>query len=53
MHDWFALAGAIVLEVAGTRAMRLSAGFTHTLPSVLLFVFYGLSFTPSRSSAST
>ena len=45
MLYWLALAGAIVLEVAGTTSMKLSAGFTRTLPSVLLFVFYGLSFT--------
>ena len=41
---WLALAGAIVLEIAGTVSMKLSHGFTRTLPSVLLFVFYALSF---------
>ena len=41
---WLALAGAIALEIAGTTSMKLSYGFTRTLPSVLLFVFYGLSF---------
>ncbi len=45
MAYWFALAGAIVLEIAGTVSMKLSHGFTRTLPSVLLFVFYALSFT--------
>jgi small multidrug resistance pump len=45
MLYWLALAGAIVLEVAGTTSMKLSAGFTRTLPSIMLFVFYGLSFT--------
>jgi small multidrug resistance pump len=44
MLYWIALAGAIVLEIAGTVSMKLSHGFTRALPSVLLFVFYGLSF---------
>jgi small multidrug resistance pump len=44
MIYWLALAGAIALEIAGTTSMKLSHGFTRTLPSVLLFVFYGLSF---------
>src|SRR5690349_10565672 len=43
MH-WFYLLLAIVLEVTGTTCMKLSAGFTKTLPSVLMFVFYLLSF---------
>jgi len=41
---WAVLAGAIVLEVAGTVSMRLSEGFTRWLPSVLIFVFYAASF---------
>jgi small multidrug resistance pump len=44
MLYWLALAGAIVLEIAGTVSMKLSHGFTRMLPSVLLFVLYGLSF---------
>ena len=44
MLYWICLAGAIVLEIAGTTSMKLSQGFTRTLPSVLLFVFYALSF---------
>jgi len=44
MLYWLALAGAIVLEIAGTVSMKLSHGFTRTLLSVLLFVLYGLSF---------
>ena len=44
MQHWFILAGAIVLEVAGTTSMKLSQGFTRLGPSVLIFVFYGLSF---------
>ena len=45
MLYWLCLAGAILLEIAGTTSMKLSQGFTRTLPSVLLFVFYALSFT--------
>jgi small multidrug resistance pump len=44
MLHWFYLACAIVLEVTGTTAMKLSHGFTRLLPSVLIFVFYGASF---------
>lgn len=44
MLPWLCLAGAILLEVAGTTSMKLSQGFSRPLPSVLLFVFYGLSF---------
>jgi len=36
---------AVVLEVSGTSCMKLSQGFARLLPSVLIFVFYGLSFT--------
>ncbi len=42
---WFYLIAAIVLEVSGTTCMKLSQGFTRLLPSVMLFLFYGLSFT--------
>lgn len=42
---WFYLTLAIMLEVAGTTCMKLSEGFTQLVPSVLIFVFYGLSFT--------
>jgi small multidrug resistance pump len=45
MIYWLSLGGAIVLEVAGTTSMKLSYGFTRPLPSVLLFVFYAMSFT--------
>jgi small multidrug resistance pump len=43
--DWLFLTGAIVLEVAGTVSMKLSHGFSNALPSALLFLFYGASFT--------
>ena len=36
---------AILAEVSGTTCMKLSHGFTRLVPSVLLFVFYGISFT--------
>ena len=41
---WAVLSGAIVLEVCGTTCMRLADGFTRLTPSVLIFVFYALSF---------
>jgi small multidrug resistance pump len=44
MIYWLCLAAAILLEIAGTTSMKLSHGFTRAMPSVLLFVFYGLSF---------
>ncbi|MDH5179242.1 MAG: multidrug efflux SMR transporter [Gammaproteobacteria bacterium] len=43
MH-WLYLAGAILFEVAGTTSMKLSQGFTRLVPSILLFVFYAISF---------
>jgi small multidrug resistance pump len=41
---WIYLVLAILLEVTGTTCMKLSEGFTKILPSILLFVFYILSF---------
>jgi len=41
---WLYLALAIVLEISGTTCMKLSEGFTRIVPSILLFVFYILSF---------
>lgn len=40
---WTFLLFAIITEVAGTTSMKLSAGFTHPAPSILIFVFYGFS----------
>ena len=40
MQYWLYLATAIVLEVIGTTSMKLSEGFTKTIPSILMFVFY-------------
>jgi small multidrug resistance pump len=34
---------AILLEVAGTTCMKLSNGFTKLVPSIAIFVLYGLS----------
>jgi small multidrug resistance pump len=44
MH-WLYLFIAIICEVCGTTSMKLSNGFSQLLPSVLIFVFYALSFT--------
>lgn len=44
MSHWFYLILAILLEVAGTTSMKLSNGFSRLMPSILIFVFYGLSF---------
>ena len=44
MQYWFYLAGAIALETAGTTSMKLSLGFTKLVPSILIFVFYAVSF---------
>ena len=41
--SWFYLLLAIGLEVCGTTCMKLSDGFAKPVPSVLIFVFYGLS----------
>jgi small multidrug resistance pump len=43
MQSWLYLLLAIVLEVAGTTSMKLSEGFTKTIPSVFMFLFYILS----------
>jgi small multidrug resistance pump len=44
MRYWIYLLIAILLEVAGTTSMKLSQGFTKLIPSILIFVFYALSF---------
>jgi small multidrug resistance pump len=44
MQYWFYLFGAIVMEVAGTMSMKFSDGFTRLTPSILIFVFYSISF---------
>lgn len=42
--SWIYLTCAILFEVAGTTAMKFAAGFTNTLPSVLVFLCYGVAF---------
>lgn len=42
MLSWFYLILAIMLELAGSTCMKLSEGFTKILPSVFVFVFYGI-----------
>ncbi|RLI78313.1 QacE family quaternary ammonium compound efflux SMR transporter [Archaeoglobales archaeon] len=42
---WLYLVLAIISEVIGTTNMKLSQGFTKLIPSILIFVFYGISFT--------
>jgi len=43
--SWVYLVAAILFEVAGTTCMKLSHGFEKLTPSILLFVFYVISFT--------
>jgi small multidrug resistance pump len=45
MQNWLFLALAIVLEISGTVSMKLSEGLSRLIPTVMIFVFYGLSFT--------
>ena len=40
---WLYLVVAIVTEVIGTTSMKFSEGFSRLTPSILVFVFYGLS----------
>jgi small multidrug resistance pump len=40
---WIYLALGIVFEVLGTVCMKYAEGFTKLWPSVLVFVFYGIS----------
>ncbi|SDC31593.1 small multidrug resistance pump [Melghirimyces thermohalophilus] len=42
---WVFLILAIVLEVTGTITMKFSHGFTRLLPTLVMFVMYGLSLT--------
>lgn len=44
MSGYIYLAGAIVFEVGGTISMKLSDGFTHTLPAIATYTFYGICF---------
>jgi small multidrug resistance pump len=40
---WAILAIGILFEVLGTICMKYAEGFTKLVPSVLVFVFYGIS----------
>ena len=42
---WVVLSIAILMEVGGTTSMRLAEGFTRWAPSVMMVVFYAMSFT--------
>ena len=42
MNIWLILFFAIVFEVFGTTALKLSDGFTKLIPTISIFVFYGL-----------
>ncbi|MGD0897291.1 MAG: multidrug efflux SMR transporter [Thermoguttaceae bacterium] len=42
--SWLYLVAAVVVETIGTACMKLSEGFHKLVPSVLLFIFYALSF---------
>jgi small multidrug resistance pump len=44
MYNYYLLLMAIAFEVCGTTCMKLSQGFSKLIPSVLIFVFYALSF---------
>lgn len=41
---WSYLVLAIITEVAGITAMKLSAGFTNLQASLFIFIFYAISF---------
>jgi small multidrug resistance pump len=44
MLFWIFLLVAILTEVVGTTLMKVSQGLTRLVPSVLMFLFYGISF---------
>lgn len=44
MNYYFLLLLAIGFEVCGTTCMKLSQSFSKFLPSILIFVFYAMSF---------
>lgn len=41
--SWLFLILGVFAEIIGTTSMKLSEGFTKLLPSMSIFVFYGLS----------
>jgi small multidrug resistance pump len=44
MLFWLYLLIAILTEVVGTTLMKVSQGLTRLVPSVLMFLLYGISF---------
>jgi small multidrug resistance pump len=50
---WALLSVAIALEVAGTTCMKLSHGFSNLLPSMMMFLFYGLAFSCNTFATKT
>lgn len=42
MNSWVTLFGAIVFELLGTSSLKHSNGFQNLVPSILVFVGYGL-----------
>lgn len=44
MNYYYLLFLAILFEVCGTTCMKLSEGFSKLVPSIMLFVFYAISF---------
>ncbi|MBA2871098.1 small multidrug resistance pump [Anoxybacillus calidus] len=43
--SWIFLLLGIISEVLGTTSMKMSEGFTKLIPSILMFIFYGISLT--------
>lgn len=41
-YKWLILALGIVFEVLGTVCMHYAKGFTKLIPSILVFLFYGM-----------
>ncbi|HEY9017142.1 SMR family transporter [Thiomicrospira sp.] len=44
MNVWFLLGFAIVAEVIGTTALKMSDGFTKFWPALIVVIGYGLAF---------
>lgn len=42
MNTWLILMAAIFFEVLGTTSLKLSHGFTKLMPTIGIFVFYGI-----------
>lgn len=44
MNPWIYLLIGLVLEISGTTTMKLSQGFHHLTPSLLIYLLYGCSY---------